>query len=323
MQKRDFKAIGEVVKESRAAMEELSNLPPGALTGLDTGFTRLNEITNGFQKKDLIVLAARPSQGKTSLALNIALNAAPKITKGRDGNEGKAVVMIFSLEMPGKSIVQRLLSLQSGIEAKQIFNGHALRDTAAAIKLGEAAQAISETKIFIDDNSTIQIGEIWNKCRRLIHTEGKIDLIVIDYLQLMDLGGNVKSSSRPENRQQEIATLTRMLKHLAGEMDCPVLLLSQVTRESDKRSHKEHYLSDLRESGAIEQDADIVMFVYQENHPEGNESDNIDAADPNTTRVLSIAKHRNGETGMITLRWLGQYMKFANYNRGDNVFDIV
>jgi len=299
-QRADYTPINAVLSENLARMEELSKLAHGDLTGLTTGFTELDKMTLGLQPADLIILAARPGEGKTSLALNIALNAALK---------ARAVVLVFSLEMSKSSLGLRLFSVQAEIDSKLIRNGQAIKDTAKAAKLGEAAQDIAGTKIFIDDTPAVQITEIKNKCRRLKSKEGRLDLVVVDYLQLMDFGGSGKASSKPENRQQEIATLTRMLKQLARDLECPVLVLSQLSREVAKRSNQKPVLSDLRESGAIEQDADIVMFIYQE-HDKGDGS----GPDVNLTRQLSIAKHRNGETGNITLRWLGQFTKFVNYD---------
>jgi replicative DNA helicase len=299
-QKDDYTSLGAVLDENLARMAELSKRSAGDLTGLATGFSDLDRMTLGLQPSDLIVLAARPGMGKTSLALNIALGAALK---------AQAVVLIFSLEMSALSLGQRLLSTQAEVDSKLIRNGQAIKNTALAAKLGNAAQKLAGTKIVIDDTSSIQIGEIKNKCRRLKSKEGKLDLVVIDYLQLMDFGGSGKASSRPENRQQEIATLTRMLKQLARDMDCPVLVLSQLSRAVEQRGSHIPVLADLRESGAIEQDADIVMFIYQEaDKGDGN------GPDINLTRQLSIAKHRNGETGFITLRWLGQFTKFAHYD---------
>jgi replicative DNA helicase len=306
-QKEDYTHVGAVVDDNLKKMEELSKLGAGDLTGLTTGFSRLDRLTLGLQPSDLIILAARPGMGKTSLALNIAINAAIK---------AHAVVMVFSLEMSRNSLGIRLLSTQAGVDSKLIRNGQAYKDTAKAAKLGEAAQDLKETRISIDDTSAIQISEIKNKCRRVKTKEGKLDLVIIDYLQLMDFGGSGKTSARPENRQQEIATLTRMLKQLARDMDCPVMVLSQLSRDIERRSSKEPVLADLRESGAIEQDADIVMFIYQE-----PEKDDGDGPLRDTTRQLSIAKHRNGETGLITLGWKGEFMRFSPYDPDADVFN--
>ncbi|MDR3365243.1 MAG: replicative DNA helicase [Clostridiales Family XIII bacterium] len=299
-QKEDYYALGDVVKGNIARMEELSKLKAGELTGLTTGFKDIDKLTLGLQPSDLIILAARPGMGKTSLALNIALNAALK---------AQAVVMVFSLEMSRASLGQRLLSSHAEIDSMLIRSGRAVRDKNKAAKLGEAADELGKAKIVIDDTSAIQISEIKNKCRRLKAKESRLDLVVVDYLQLMDFGGSGKASARPENRQQEIATLSRMLKQLARDIDCPVLVLSQLSRAVEQRGGHRPVLADLRESGAIEQDADIVMFIYQdEDRGDG------DGPDVNLTRQLSIAKHRNGETAVLTLRWLGAFTKFGNYD---------
>ena len=299
-QKENYSPIGEVLEENMTLIEERSKLPYGELTGLATGFTQLDNITNGFQPSDLIILAARPAMGKTSLALNIAMNAALK---------KQAVVIVFSLEMSKTSLGQRLLSTQSRIKSSLLQSGRVMRETDQTISLTEAKNELSNTKIYIDDNSGIQIGEIKNKCRRVKNREKRLDLIVIDYLQLMDVGGSAKVSSRPENRNQEIATLTRMLKQLAREMKCPVLVLSQLAREAARRKGGGPILSDLRDSGAIEQDADMVIFIHKkEPGPETSEDES------EHTRELNIAKHRNGETGTITVRWISDITKFTNYD---------
>ena len=305
-QRNDYDYLSSVIDENLKELERLSKLGSGELTGLTTGFPALNRLTLGFQPSDLIILAARPSQGKTALALNIAANAALK---------AKAVVVIFSLEMSKHSLGLRLLSTQAEIDSKLIQNGQALKDSISAERIGNAAKLLAETKIIIDDNPSIKANEMRNKCRRVRNKEGRLDLIIVDYLQLMDVSGNIKLSSKPENRQQEISALTRALKQLARDMRCPVLVLSQLNREVDKRKNKKPFLADLRESGAIEQDADIVMFLYQE-----GDKDNGEGPDINHTKQLHVAKHRNGETGQITLRWLEQYTKFAHYDPEVNVF---
>jgi len=305
-QREDYTIIKPVLEQNLKKMEEMSALGGSDLTGLTTGFPALDRMTLGFQPSDLIILAARPGMGKTSLALNIAVNAAIK---------ADAVIMIFSLEMSESSLGLRLLSSQAEVDNQLLRKGQAYKDTAKAAKLGEAAQELGETKIYIDDTSAIQISEIKNKCRRVKTKEGKLDLVIIDYLQLMDFGGSGKTSSRPENRQQEIATLTRMLKQLARDMHSPVLVLSQLSRDIERRTNKDPVLADLRESGAIEQDADLVMFIYKREDKEDGEGPDV-----NLTRQLSLAKHRNGETGLITLRWLKEYTKFAHYDPGVDVF---
>ena len=300
-QREDYSPVGAVMDGTFARMEELSKLAKGEVPGLTTGFRYLDDITLGLQKSSLIILAARPSQGKTSLAVNMAMNAAFK----KD-----AVVLLFSIEMSKSDLVQRMLSTMTGIKLKDIRTGQAIKDTEKATLLGEAAQELAGTKIYIDDTSAIQISEIRNKCRRVQSSNnGKLDLVVVDYLQLMDIGSSMKTTAKLENRTNEIATLTRKLKQLARDMNCPVLILSQLSRLVERRSGNEPVLSDLRDSGAIEQDADVVMFIYKE-------EDREDGSGPDTdkTRVISIAKNRNGEIDRVTLRWDGEFTRFANYD---------
>jgi len=299
-QKEDYSPVGAITDKTFARMEELSKLGKNEVPGLTTGFRELDRLTLGLQKSSLVILAARPSQGKTSLAINVALNAAFK----KD-----AVVMVFSIEMSKSDLFLRMLSTQAAIELTQLRNGQAIKDTDKATRLGEVAQELAGTKIFIDDTSSIQISEIRNKCRRVrTNNDNKLDLIIVDYLQLMDLGFSAKQSARPENRQQEISTLTRMLKQLARDMECPVLILSQLSRDVERRSGNRPVLSDLRDSGAIEQDADVVMFIYRDEDRDGNGP----ALDK--TRQIFIAKNRNGEIGEVTLRWDGEYTRFSHYD---------
>jgi len=306
-QRNDYYPLLSVLTENMHEMEVRSK-NEGRLTGLATGFDRLDEITLGLQKSDLIILAARPSMGKTSLALNIAANAA-KLTN--------ASVMIFSLEMNRHLLGERLLSSEAEVDSKQIRDGSVLRERDKVKRIEEANEVLGRSRIHIDDNSSISIAEMKNKCRRLKATEG-LDLIIVDYLQLMDFGGNGRASARPENRQQEISTLSRMLKQLARDMECPAVILSQLSREVEKRGSHRPVLADLRESGAIEQDADIVLFIYQEERKEDGSG-----PDPETTRRISVAKHRNGETGDFTLRWVGSYTKFGPYNPADDLMTHI
>ncbi|GHU68598.1 replicative DNA helicase [Clostridia bacterium] len=306
----EYHRLPEVLRRNFDHMIELSKTSKDGLTGLDTGFPELNKMTRGLQPSDLIILAARPSMGKTSLALNIAANAAFKTD---------AKVMIFSLEMDELQLGMRLLSSEAMIDSGDLQSGKVFHDQQKVEKLAEAQQALSQVTINIDSTSGIQISEIRNKCRRMHQKEG-LDLVVVDYLQLMDFGGNGKNSSRPENRQQEIATLSRMLKQLAKEMKCPFIVLSQLSRAIESRGkNKQPQLSDLRESGAIEQDADIVMFIYQKDETDENES----RPDPQLTRQLYIAKHRNGDRGEITLQWLAPFTKFAHYDPATDPRSVI
>ena len=273
---------------------ELLQSDASAFKGIPTGFKRLDQMTNGLQASDLIVLAARPGMGKTSLAMNLVENAALRNNR---------VCAVFSLEMPRAQIVQRLLCSYANVSMAKALSGQlAAKDWK---KLMVAGEKLKDSKIFIDDSSRVTPAEILSKCRRLKTTAGGVDMIMIDYIQLMTSGSSTMAGS--ENRQQEIASITRDLKIMAKELNVPVIALSQLRRIQSK----EPQLSDLRESGAIEQDADIVMFI---NRPEAIatkeelESGKIvkGAAD------LILAKHRNGEQGRVQLKFIGESTKFVD-----------
>jgi replicative DNA helicase len=263
---------------------------PNALTGLSSGFEALDEKTAGFQKSDLILIAARPSMGKTAFALNICQNVAVKEHKS---------VAIFSLEMAADQLVQRMLAAQSLVSIGDIRTGSIEDDE--WVKLARSSAQLAEAKIAIDDTPGITVAEIRSKCRRLKMNQG-LDLIMIDYLQLMS------GSGKTENRQQEISTISRSLKQIAREMQCPVIALSQLSRASELRTDHRPILSDLRESGAIEQDADLVMFLYRDEY---YNPETVDEKFKGIGEVI-IAKQRNGETGKVYLAWLGKFQKFAN-----------
>jgi len=248
----------------------------------------LDEKTSGLQRSELIVLAARPSMGKTAFALNIAQHAAMK---------GQAKVLIFSLEMSKELLGQRMLSMESRVDIQKLKKGSLDRKDWDQIHI--ALDNLSKTDIFIDDTPGINMMEIKNKCRRLKAEKG-LDLIVLDYLQLMN------SEGRAESRQQEITALSRALKQLARELDCPVLVLSQLSRAPEQRQDHSPVLSDLRESGSIEQDADIVMFLYRDEYYTKELTEK-----PNECEVI-IAKQRNGPTGSIQLTWLSKYTRFVD-----------
>ncbi|MBR0598338.1 replicative DNA helicase [Sinanaerobacter chloroacetimidivorans] len=289
-QTKDFQILKDVLWSNIAKIDEMSKLE-GNITGLTTGFIDLDAKTSGLQKSDLIMLAARPAMGKTAFALNIAQQAAIK---------GKAKVLIFSLEMSKEQLGQRLLSMESRIEMQKLKTGSLERQDWDQIHI--ALDTLSKTSIYIDDTPGITAMEIKNKCRRLKAEHG-LDLVVIDYLQLMSYEG------RSESRQQEISSLSRFLKLLAREMDCPVIVLSQLSRAVEQRTDHRPILSDLRESGSIEQDADIVMFLYRDEYynPETTEK-------PNICEVI-IAKQRSGPTGNVELTWLGKYTRFVDKSR--------
>lgn len=284
-----FSPIKEVLLDSFSRIEEMS-MNEGGLTGLTTGFLDIDEKLSGLQKSDLILLAARPSMGKTALGLNIALNSAIK---------GNGHVAIFSLEMSKEQLVQRMLSSVSHVNLQKIISGRLDEDE--WVKIVQAMGPLSSTNIFIDDTPGISIMEMKAKCRKLKIEKG-LDLVVVDYLQLM------QSDSPSESRQQEISSISRGLKALAKEMECPVLALSQLSRAPELRSDHRPILSDLRESGAIEQDADIVMFLYRDEYY------NEDTDKKNIGEVI-IAKHRNGPTGTVELLWMGQFTKFVNLEK--------
>ncbi|MDR0886253.1 MAG: replicative DNA helicase [Clostridiales Family XIII bacterium] len=290
-QGRDYVPISDVIKENINDLEQLKGRTQGALTGITTGFRDIDRMTSGLQRSDMIVLAARPSVGKTSFALNVALNAALK---------DNASVLVFSLEMSAKQLGQRMLATMARVELGKIRDGSIFDDTSGVDRIVDAEKQLANLKIYIDDTPGISIGEMKNKCRRLKSKVG-LDLIVIDYLQLMDL-----PSEKKENRQQEISMLSRMIKQLARDTDAPVLILSQLSRAVESRGkNATPMLSDLRDSGAIEQDADIVMFIAK-----GEHMDEEDAVD-NIRRIL-IEKHRNGSTGEVQLAWLGHYTMYGN-----------
>ncbi len=257
-----------------------------AMTGVATGFSELDELTNGFQPSDLILIAARPSMGKTALGLNIAQNAAILYKK---------TVAFFSLEMSCEQLVMRIISSETKVDSVKIKKGSQSNSEWKKIVEFNSIVQESDIELYIDDTSGITPGEILSKLRKLKSTKG-LDMVVIDYLQMMT------TNARAENRQQEIASITRDLKAIAKELAIPVVTLSQLSRGPEARSDKRPILSDLRESGAIEQDADIVMFLYRPGYYDK-------ANDPAETELI-IAKHRNGETKTVKLRFQPQYTKF-------------
>ena len=259
----------------------------GQILGVPSGFTYLDRLLGGFQKSDLIILAARPAVGKTSLALNFALNAARKYRK---------VVAYFSLEMSSEQLVQRLLSTETGIDQQRLRKGE-IEDRDWDMIMAAAGE-LSTTMLYIDDTPAMSALELRTKARRL-QAEHGLDLIVVDYLQLM------RGDTRSENRVQEISYISRALKGLARELEAPVIALSQLSRAIEARTDHKPMLSDLRESGAIEQDSDIVMFIYREDMVKEN-SDRKNIAD------VIVAKHRNGPTDTIPLYFRKELTKFEN-----------
>ena len=285
----DFQPINQVLTETLSMLEKLYE-EISDVTGLTTGFRDLNKKINGLQRSDLLLIAARPAMGKTAFALNLVQNAALK---------GDASVAVFSLEMSKEQLVQRMVAAQSSVELKKIKTGTLAANDWPRITDGMAV--LSGAKIHIDDTPGIKISELRSKCRKLKIEKG-LDLVLIDYLQLMEGEGH------NESRQQEIAKISRSLKILAKELDCPVVALSQLSRAPEQRADHRPMLSDLRESGSIEQDADIVMFLYRDEYY------NPDTERKNIGEVI-VAKNRHGETGTVELVWFGEIQKFADKMR--------
>ena len=285
----DFQPINQVLTETLSMLEKLYE-EKSDVTGLTTGFRDLNKKINGLQRSDLLLIAARPAMGKTAFALNLVQNAALK---------GDASVAVFSLEMSKEQLVQRMVAAQSSVELKKIKTGTLAANDWPRITDGMAV--LSGAKIHIDDTPGIKISELRSKCRKLKIEKG-LDLVLIDYLQLIEGEGH------NESRQQEIAKISRSLKILAKELDCPVVALSQLSRAPEQRADHRPMLSDLRESGSIEQDADIVMFLYRDEYY------NPDTERKNIGEVI-VAKNRHGETGTVELVWFGEIQKFADKMR--------
>jgi len=283
---KDFEPLGDVLERGFAQIEKIFN-NKDVLTGVGSGFSDLDSKTSGFQSGDMILIAARPSMGKTTFALNIAEHAALK--------EHKSVV-IFSLEMSKEQLAYKLLCSEANVDMLKLRTG-TLEDKDWE-NIAMAAGPLSKAKVYIDDSAGVTVMEMRSKCRRL-KIEYGIDLIVIDYLQLMSGG------SGSDNRQQEVSEISRSIKALAKEMECPIIALSQLSRAPEQRADHRPMLSDLRESGSIEQDADIVMFLYRDEYY------NKETEDKNIGECI-IAKQRNGPVGTARLAWLGQYSKFGN-----------
>ena len=279
--------IGVVLQDVMERLAELTAAGGEKVPGLSTGFSAVDSKINGLNDSDLLLLAARPGMGKTSMALNVALSAA---------KESGKTVAIFSLEMSREQLVTRLIATEGLVENTRLVTGN-LRES-DWVKIAEAASALSRTDIRIDDNPLLTVADMNAKCRRL----DNLGLVVIDYLQLMTSAGGKGYSG--ENRQQAVSDISRMLKIMAKELQVPVLCLSQLSRANEKREDKRPMLSDLRESGAIEQDADIVMFLYRDDYY------NEDSENRNIAECI-IAKNRHGETGKVPLRWMPEYTAFG------------
>ena len=281
----DFEPLSKVLERGFLEIERLFN-NKGEITGVGSGFADLDAKTSGFQKGDMVLIAARPSMGKTTFALNIAEHAALR--------EGKSVV-IFSLEMSKEQLAYKLLCSEANVDLLKLRTG-ALEDKDWE-NIAKATGPLSKAKIYIDDTAGVSVMEMRSKCRRL-KLEYGIDMILIDYLQLM-------SGSNSESRQQEVSEISRSIKALAKEMECPVIALSQLSRAPEQRADHRPMLSDLRESGSIEQDADVVMFLYRDEYY------NKETEEKNIAECI-IAKQRNGPVGTVKMVFIGQLSKFGN-----------
>lgn len=287
-QKKGFRPIIDVIDSTQSILDERSQ-KVGDVTGTSTGFTDFDQITTGLHEDNLIIIAARPAMGKTAFALNIAQNVAKSSDKA---------VAIFSLEMGAESLVERMLSAEGLIPSYHVRTGNLSESEWR--RMISAQERLAKGKIFIDDTAGIRISEIRSKTKRLAQENGGLGLIVIDYLQLIEGRGR-------ENRQQEVSEISRQLKIIAKELKVPVIALSQLSRGVDQRNDKRPILSDLRESGSIEQDADIVAFLYREAYYKRDEQE-----EPDNVTELILEKNRHGSLGTVQLYFLKEYAKFAN-----------
>lgn len=286
--KKGFRPIIDVIDSTQSILDERSQ-KVGDVTGTSTGFTDFDQITTGLHEDNLIIIAARPAMGKTAFALNIAQNVAKSSDKA---------VAIFSLEMGAESLVERMLSAEGLIPSYHVRTGNLSESEWR--RMISAQERLAKGKIFIDDTAGIRISEIRSKAKRLAQENGGLGLIVIDYLQLIEGRGR-------ENRQQEVSEISRQLKIIAKELKVPVIALSQLSRGVDQRNDKRPILSDLRESGSIEQDADIVAFLYREAYYKRDEQE-----EPDNVTELILEKNRHGSLGTVQLFFLKEYAKFAN-----------
>jgi len=293
----------KVVADSFGSIDNLYSQGSRIVTGLATDFHDLDEKTSGLQKGELIIIAARPSMGKTALAINICQNAAV--------NHG-AVVAVFSLEMSKESLLRRMLASQAWVDQRKLQTGFLGKDDHG--KLQKALNDLVESRLFIDDTAGISLTEMRAKARRLKQKTKRLDLVMVDYLQLMSSTSPAAGGKRPENRTQEVSAISRGLKALAKELDVPVVALSQLSRSSERRGEdKRPLLSDLRESGSIEQDADVVAFIHREAYY--NRDEEMSESDKAKSEII-IAKQRNGPTGVVHLNFISMYTRFENQDHG-------
>ena len=288
----EFRKIQEIITSYQSNLEKLSERE-GNITGLITGFDEIDELTSGFHENELIIIAARPAMGKTAFALNLATNVAIKNNK---------TVALFNMEMGAEQLINRMISSEGQIEGWKLMSGNLLKNDWN--KIDEAISRLSDTKIFIDDTPGMTISEIRAKCRRLASSENDLGIVIIDYLQLIT--GSAKYAG---NRQQEIAEISRSLKTLAMELKIPIVALAQLSRSVEAREDKRPLLSDLRESGSIEQDADIVAFLYRDDYY----TKKIEIDENTSKSEFIVSKHRNGATKTIPLLFKRNISKFESY----------
>jgi replicative DNA helicase len=297
--------LDRIVADSFGSIDNLYN-NSRAVTGLETDFTKLDEMTSGLQKGELIIIAARPSMGKTALAINLAQNAAVN---------HNATVAVFSLEMSKASLLRRMLASQAWVDQRALQTGFIRREDHD--KLVRGLEQLVESRLYIDDTAGISLAEMRAKARRLRQNLGALDLVVVDYLQLMSATLPSAGGKRFENRTQEVSAISRGLKALAKEMDVPVVALSQLSRASERRGDdKRPMLSDLRESGSIEQDADVVMFIHREAYY--NRDEEMSESDRAKSEII-LAKQRNGPTGTVHLNFISRFTRFENADAAHDV----
>lgn len=289
----EFVPISEALRSAQKQLEYLAQ-NKSTISGLETGFIDLDKATSGLHEGEMIVIAARPGMGKTAFALNIATHAAMTTKKA---------IAIFNLEMSKEQLVNRMLSALGGIEGKKLQNGQMMQTDWK--KYNEAMSQLADTNMYIEDNAGITSSDIRAKCRRLASKPEGLGLVIIDYLQLLTLGGK-----RPDSRQQEVSDISRSIKTMAMELKVPVIALAQLSRNAEKRENNEPMLADLRESGSIEQDADIVMFINRKDYYKAKEQ--LGKNDNAETDII-IAKHRKGGTGKFTVLFEPTMMNFKNY----------
>lgn len=289
----EFVPISEALRSAQEQLEYLAQ-NKSTISGLETGFIDLDKATSGLHEGEMIVIAARPGMGKTAFALNIATHAAMTTKKA---------IAIFNLEMSKEQLVNRMLSALGGIEGKKLQNGQMMQTDWK--KYNEAMSQLADTNMYIEDNAGITSSDIRAKCRRLASKPEGLGLVIIDYLQLLTLGGK-----RPDSRQQEVSDISRSIKTMAMELKVPVIALAQLSRNAEKRENNEPMLVDLRESGSIEQDADIVMFINRKDYYKAKEQ--LGKNDNAETDII-IAKHRKGGTGKFTVLFEPTMMNFKNY----------